>query len=290
MGQCGQIHYWWPKLNVFSRWDKHVQHTTLLIFDLPQDMKKTLASAFLRNIGPAELQDPFWIYPRLVGEVVDLHDRAVWEIRDLVRNVEKRRVSLHLPQPDYPKLHEIARHTLHVTETLAVTSKTVESIQKHYKQFSQRTKAEDLQSWNHSNRLSFYSSLLVCLFHRSDSNQKRLQNEIALAFNTVAQHDSGISVKIAHETRSDSASMKTIAFVTLVFLPATFVSAVFSMSFFYYDSHSGMWTMSPKFWLYWAVSIPLTGVSVSLWYFWGCFPTPMPAMQDRSPDSDSTYH
>jgi hypothetical protein len=42
-------------------------------------------------------------------------------------------------------------------------------------------------------------------------------------FNTVAQHDSHIGVRIGEATQVDSAAMKTISVLGLVFLPATFV-------------------------------------------------------------------
>ena len=44
------------------------------------------------------------------------------------------------------------------------------------------------------------------------------------AFNTIAQIDSKTMVKISGAVQHDSIAMKTIAILTLIFLPATFVS------------------------------------------------------------------
>lgn len=44
------------------------------------------------------------------------------------------------------------------------------------------------------------------------------------AFNTVAQYDSGIVVRIGKAAQKDSAAMKTIALLNLVFLPGTFIA------------------------------------------------------------------
>ena len=44
------------------------------------------------------------------------------------------------------------------------------------------------------------------------------------AFNMVTQRDSQETVRIGEAARSDSAAMKTVAVLTLTFLPATFVS------------------------------------------------------------------
>lgn len=114
-------------------------------------------------------------------------------------------------------------------------------------------------------------------------------------FNVVVQRDSKANVKIATETMNisraakiDSASMKTIAVVTLAFLPATFVSVrssqgrvarrstdlspktVFSMSFFELSvDEQGVtqWNMSDQFWIYWVISVPLTFMTLAIWTY-----------------------
>ncbi|POR32280.1 Uncharacterized protein TPAR_07505 [Tolypocladium paradoxum] len=266
--------YYWPKLNVFSRWYKTRRHTAVIIFDadkLRDDVDSdTLRDNFTRylanSMDPKELQDPFWIYPRLIEEVVKLQDEAVWSIRDRVRETEKKRQTWDDSGPDYPTLHEIQRHAIHVSETLEVASTTMEWIQKHHEQFLGRQEATCIVSRNIANRLSFHRHMLTSLLYRSNSNKERLQSEIGLAFNTVAQKDSRTSVRIADATRSDSAAMRTIAFVSLLFLPATFLSAIFSTTFFKFDDGSGRWMVSDKFWVYWAVAIPLTISAVTAWF------------------------
>ena len=99
------------------------------------------------------------------------------------------------------------------------------------------------------------------------ANEKRLQNEIQLAFHMVTQYDSGVSVAIGKAAKEDSAAMKTIATLTLIFLPPTFISSVFSMSFFKFDTDTG-WTMSKNFWMYWVWAIPMTMITSALWYYW----------------------
>lgn len=46
---------------------------------------------------------------------------------------------------------------------------------------------------------------------------------IGQAFNIVAQYESGIAVGIGEATRVDSAAMKTISLLGLIFLPGTFI-------------------------------------------------------------------
>jgi Mg2+ and Co2+ transporter CorA len=100
--------------------------------------------------------------------------------------------------------------------------------------------------------LEFSRVFIANLRHRSTSNEKRLQNEIQSAFGITAKHNAETSVEIGRAAQMDNAAMKTIAFVTLIFLPPTYISSVFSMSFFKIDDNN-VWGLSNKFWVYWFV-------------------------------------
>ncbi|GME35504.1 hypothetical protein GTA08_BOTSDO06675 [Neofusicoccum parvum] len=91
----------------------------------------------------------------------------------------------------------------------------------------------------------------------------RLQNEINLAFNLVAQRDGQLA-------RIDNITMKTIAAVTLAFLPGTFIASLFGMNFFDFsaDGDGQTWAVSEKLWLYWAVTLPLTFLTLGSWWAW----------------------
>lgn len=96
--------------------------------------------------------------------------------------------------------------------------------------------------------------LLSNLMHRSASNEARLRNEINLAFNVVNQQD--------------TKAVRIISIVTLTFLPATFVSTLFSMSFFNYDQERERWKMSGWIWVYFVIAVPLTALTIAAW-IWG---------------------
>ena len=98
---------------------------------------------------------------------------------------------------------------------------------------------------------------------RSTPTRDRLLNEIQLAFNVVSQFDLHTSVAIGGAAQCDSYSTRSIAFSTLTFLPATFVSALFGMSFFNYDPDLG-WTVSGKIWVYFAIAGPVTVIAMAL--------------------------
>jgi hypothetical protein len=67
--------------------------------------------------------------------------------------------------------------------------------------------------------------------------------------------------------------MKFIAFLTLVFLPATGVASVFSTPFFDVDwdapgSNDRALRTAKSFWIFWAVVLPLTLVGLLLCFAW----------------------
>ncbi|KAK5635756.1 hypothetical protein RRF57_011468 [Xylaria bambusicola] len=271
--------YSWYKLNIFVQWDGESHQTIVLAFDTPfdviQSFRELLVTPDLHN-----LHSPFWFYPHLLSEVARHQEAAVWAIRNQVREVEKRTLPLGRPNPNYRHLHDIARHALHVSETLEVAIKTIKCMLERHKDLCPSLSDFDAEQGIHS-QLQFFESYISSLGSRSASNEKRMLNEIQLAFNTVAQHDASTSVKIGLATQADSLTMKSIALVTLTFLPPTFVSAIFSMSFFSYSAESG-WVLSDKFWIYWVFAIPTTLLTAIAWYFLQKYNAPVPSREERS--------
>ena len=72
-------------------------------------------------------------------------------------------------------------------------------------------------------------------------------------------------VVISEATKKDSMAMRTIAAVTMLFLPGTFTASLFAMPFFKTD---GRFSVSKWFGLYVAVTVPLTVLVVVIWLFW----------------------
>ncbi|KAF4460167.1 hypothetical protein FALBO_13064 [Fusarium albosuccineum] len=267
----------WHMFNVFTTWDASTHQTILLNFHsdkqmlLTESIKGSLQDelSLLDGSQQDNHHDPFWVHLRLLEKLARLQDETVWAVRTLIRDVEKL-IFPTKPEPKYRYLHDLARHAIHVSETLDVSVKTVASIIQHHSAFEEEFEPDDRRKragLRHvRERLLWYEHILQSLRCRASSNKERLLNEIQLAFNSVAQYDSKVSVQIGQATQSDSAAMKTIAFATLTFLPATFISAVFSMSFFNVDDNTGEWGVSRKFWIYWVIAIPVTIITAGSWY------------------------
>ena len=82
--------------------------------------------------------------------------------------------------------------------------------------------------------------------------------KVSQVFNLVTQQDATTSTAIAEEAKADGAAMKTIAALTMVFLPGTFLASVFSMPML----------EGAKLSLYVAIVVPLTVAVVGCWWLW----------------------
>jgi hypothetical protein len=286
--------YYWYKINMFVSWDKN--RTVIFFFDAPERLRadNKIADIILTDLKPQMLADPFWMYPCVLNNVVEVQNEAVWDMRTQVRGKERDRGSDDLR--DFGGLHDLARHAIHGIETLDVAVKTVVTmVQQHeickemFEPMNEKpVRVRGRRQGRHQHaaylrgqtrrtftmahhrvhqRLLFFEHMLVSLRQRSSSNKERLLNEIQLVFNLVAQNDAGTTLQISKATGADSAAMRTVAFATLTFLPATLIAAVFSMSFFDNDTEAG-WRVSDEFWLYWAIAIPVTVVTAVSWWWW----------------------
>src|SRR5437762_14120881 len=81
--------YTWHKLGFFTSWHT-LGKVVALCFDLPHSLKDAITRS-VRTTGspPATIDEAFVIHTTLVEEVVALFDTALWQCRDLVRNIEK---------------------------------------------------------------------------------------------------------------------------------------------------------------------------------------------------------
>ncbi|KAF4967946.1 hypothetical protein FSARC_4599 [Fusarium sarcochroum] len=75
------------------------------------------------------------------------------------------------------------------------------------------------------------------------------------------------NVEIALSTRQDSRYMRSIALVTMIFLPGTWLAGVFSMTFFEWNSDAGGASVSGYVWIYAVATLVLTTLTVGCWYF-----------------------
>ncbi|KAH6878499.1 hypothetical protein BKA58DRAFT_436196 [Alternaria rosae] len=94
--------------------------------------------------------------------------------------------------------------------------------------------------------------------------QERARTQQAVIFNLLTREDAKSSKEIALAARKDSYSMKTIAIMTMIFLPPTFFATLFAMPLLKWD---GPKVVQPNFGIYWAVSLPTTVAVLLIWHW-----------------------
>jgi hypothetical protein len=62
--------------------------------------------------------------------------------------------------------------------------------------------------------------------------------------------------------------MKTLALVTMVFLPPTTVATIFQMPFFHWDTERPISIVDYRFWIYCVTAVPLTITTLAVWWIW----------------------
>ena len=75
--------------------------------------------------------------------------------------------------------------------------------------------------------------------------------------------------RIGDETLRDSSAMKSIAVLTMVFLPSTALATIFSMSSFFSQSPDDAHiVVSSEIWIFWAFAVPITLLVLICYFLW----------------------
>ncbi|KAK0668340.1 hypothetical protein QBC41DRAFT_322163 [Cercophora samala] len=264
--------YRWFETTVFTRWDYPDKHQVLIV-DTPLDFPDQLICLLHKASASEKINfyDPLAMHTSLIDQIIVYSDISVWRIRDPVRQMERSRMRTGAI---FSEVHEMSRHAIHSSEVLEATIDTLKDLQRCrtmvHDSFPSRapstvaevSAAKDVTTTTHltqtykhqaSQYAQFQISLLKNLKLRADSNRERLKNEINTAFNNLTMQDNSV--------------LKSIALLTMVFLPATFFSSLFSTTFFSYGD-DGEWQVSGKMWIYWVTTLPATILIVILWRVW----------------------
>lgn len=154
----------------------------------------------------------------------------------------------------------------------------ITSICKHYvdfagdlqDQFKYEIPIEDVEEV--IRRLNVTDSFLLYL-------DKMVQTQFTVLYNKILREDAKVSIKIAETSKSiaeaarkDSLAMKTIAYLTLAFLPTTVVSAIFSTTVLDFQNwprkNSAPPVVSSGWWIYALTCALTTATTLFIYFFW----------------------
>ncbi|KAI1171520.1 hypothetical protein F4777DRAFT_565078 [Nemania sp. FL0916] len=226
-------------------------------------------------------------------------------VHDDVRNIIERSLLDNL-RPSVPPLHldlQILTHLLTLYRRGIGAQRTqLREIENHKNASTVRHQVQELhdlsRSWHamlkdfsdlkeHTRQLGIFAGRLKSSFGDEIIRRSTFTNSIELLLQFESNCDfwsnwsrtylerTNICINLAHQlenkeialqARRESISMFTLAVMTAVFLPSTFVSSVLGSNFFNFDGHvfavSGLWWTLP------VASVPLTVAVLVAWYKW----------------------
>ena len=273
-----EITHKWRDIILYTIWVKATKKTKILFLRTDTPAIERIIPEILQNLQRSPTSDPLWPYITIIDDYLNLQHKATYAVRDLteaqerMEDIRARSGQLGL-KTNYTRLHEISRHSLTVKEILKVNIKTLDHIVQFHGGFMEQERSSsssgpDMTVQRTHQRFLLYAHMVHSLYCRCSSYRERIKNETLLAFNVVSQDEAHTSVEIAMATKADSQAMKLTSLVALFFLPPTFLSAIFSTTFFEFGADNNSWAVSAKFYLYWVLAIPITMASVILWYFY----------------------
>jgi hypothetical protein len=171
--------YRWVELAFFTKWHSSTS-TTVLCFGVPDELREEMQLSLQTGKPPAIATTPFDAHAFILPFVVHAYDASVWLWRDWVRESEQERVDNANSRSAFLSMHELARHTIHSTETLTTALAVVKSMIEEQRDRPPLTNP-GLTSTSRTSRVLHHQKILLeCLLNRSEALGQRLQNEINL--------------------------------------------------------------------------------------------------------------
>ncbi|KAK0250085.1 hypothetical protein LTS09_014816 [Friedmanniomyces endolithicus] len=230
------VGYSWTEIGIWTQWKP--SHSSIMLCTIDNNDQASVWKDICRTLDPQAIgvSRPSDWHAFVLPYITAAFDRSVWACRHVVRHMEHHRPTAQSPRPDYPIMHELARHSVHISENLAMSIKVCDSIEQEISDRQQSTPLSGPATQSARTQalrtIRSHKTLLECAHGRSDALTARLQNEMNLAFHIGGERDSAIAAQMAQSMKQDSAAMKAISVLGLVFLPGTFVSV------------SNLWTLN----------------------------------------------
>ncbi|KJZ74094.1 hypothetical protein HIM_06543 [Hirsutella minnesotensis 3608] len=198
--------------------------------------------------------DGLWEVDGLNRDLVECHGHVMWKRPQaywaLVKGMEKAMERFHA------KWKEAGGHNAAMSEQEQAHRKVVDKLHR------------SMQA-----RLEFYTVKLKGLENYIHTTLARIKVQREALYNIMSQREARLNLeiageqrRIAHASKRDSTAMKTISLMGALFLPGTYLASVFSMTFFNFQPGASPHVAS-QFWIYFAVTLPLTAAIVGSWWW-----------------------
>ncbi|KAH7092510.1 hypothetical protein FB567DRAFT_545656 [Paraphoma chrysanthemicola] len=215
----------WIKSGFFLTWGPGRSNEiciTLICFGAHTAIKERFEDLAYHSSWLDAVQSPFNLFVIVLEQLFLTLDGKIWDLSDVFRTMEGEILLQAMSQSegpaaqfDFVALHNVTKYIAYLMEAANAMLLVVDDIQIQSRSMPCDMDAGLVQQVVAS--LAYQKGLFRSENLRLKSLDKRMQNIINLAFNLVTQQDS-------HVMKRDSDSMKTIAAVTLLFLPMSTVA------------------------------------------------------------------
>ncbi|KAF2685239.1 hypothetical protein K458DRAFT_486857 [Lentithecium fluviatile CBS 122367] len=212
---------------------------------------------------------PFLITSLVIQFNLERRSQILGQIRDDIYRLEcvlgtrfSRPVAVDVTTLDFELLNRginaITRQLAHSSWLFKSTTRQLgflDDVARRYRGLAAMNVVAHLQCWNENlEKAEFFFP-------------KKTQAFVQMVYSGITQRDSVLSQNAAIASAQDSAVMRVIAAITIIFLPAT-TTAIFSTSFFDFNVSRHERVYSWWLWLYWLVTIILTAIVLPGAIFW----------------------
>ncbi|KAK7927378.1 hypothetical protein PG985_004376 [Apiospora marii] len=255
---------------------------TYMILRCPRDIKQAFTNTFLGEAGLKLLEHPMSVHAFVMDKAI----LSTWDFLSHMSgplyNLENKASELQTPN-DYAERSRaflaLSRQIYQVSTDYDILQASAEHLKSQSKWFSDTDRKhsptdEDMEEGQdtHTALDDIFSQMLseVSLL-RTYSNLYLERSKIGIdeCYAMTNQRDSELNIGIAQASNQDNASLRIIQVLSTIFLPGSFVSGLFGMGFFS-TSDDGVFVVNSRWWIYLAVSVPLTSVVfvVMVYYQW----------------------
>ncbi|KAH8791050.1 hypothetical protein BGZ57DRAFT_875105 [Hyaloscypha finlandica] len=119
--------------------------------------------------------------------------------------------------------------------------------------------------------LSYWMNISRFRYNQTQALKMRIQSQINVMYSLISQRDSRINLRIAEAVQQDSRTMKTIALLTLIFLPGTLVASIFSTGVIDLRANGDgidAKVVAHRWWMFAVTTFLLTLIVITVWFLW----------------------
>ena len=272
----------WP-ISTWIRFSESEQCTTSIVSYGLEDERITVVQTRLAacfqgsdkvSAATANASDPFLLPTMISHECFMQSDRGVFELGnrlysalDAVDKVSEEKYNRDDLASITSKLHQVSQDAESLIQSTDIAISILDGMVDAQESLARSSCVRSKHQVQLSINASGYLKRAVEARKRwLEGAKSRKETTMNLVYNLVNQKEAETSIAIARDTKDDSSSMKAIAALTMVFLPATAVTSFFGMGFF--DGGGGNFTVAPEWWIFLAVTVPLTIGLVVIWWMW----------------------